>query len=231
MAKISSKVAGDLKQQIDDVTKDPEGIPGTVYCAVNKEGDLIFEHASGEAGIGKGKMTMDSVFWIASCTKMITGIACMQLVEQGKLSLDDADQVEKIAPELAKVQVIDGGKLVPKKRKITLRMLLAHTAGFGYSFFDARLNDYYGQTGLDEFSGLPWDYLSQPLVNQPGEQWEYGINIDWAGQLVERVSGMRLNDYFLKNIMEPCGIKNINMFPTAEMKKNLAYMHSRSPGK
>lgn len=98
MAKISSTVATDLKSQIDKVTADPKGIPGTVYCAVNKNGDLIFEHASGEVGIGKGKMTMDSVFWIASCTKMITGIACMQLVEQGKLSLDDAELVEKLAP-------------------------------------------------------------------------------------------------------------------------------------
>lgn len=99
MAKISAKVVDDLKQQIDAVTADLEGIPGTVYCAVNKNGDLIFEHASGVVGKGKQeKMTLDSVFWIASCTKMITGIACMQLVEQGKLSLDGADMVEKLAP-------------------------------------------------------------------------------------------------------------------------------------
>jgi CubicO group peptidase (beta-lactamase class C family) len=84
---------------------------------------------------------------------------------------------------------------------------------------------------LDEFSGLPYEYLSQPLVNQPGEQWEYGINIDWAGQLVERASGLRLNDYFQKHIFEPMGLKNINMFPTESMKKDLAYMHARTPGK
>lgn len=71
------------------------------------------------------------------------------------------------------------------------------------------------------------DYLLQPLVNQPGDRWEYGINIDWAGQLVERVTGLSLNDYFLKHIFEPMGIKNINMFPTAEMKNDLAYMHER----
>jgi CubicO group peptidase (beta-lactamase class C family) len=156
-----------------------------------------------------------------------------------------------VLQELAKVQVIDGGKLVPKKRKITLRMLLSHTgmshvlestafmvyhsysfltAGFGYAFFDARLNDFYAQVGLDELSGLPCEYFSQPLVNQPGEQWEYGINIDWAGVLVERVSGLRLNDYFQKHIFEPMGLKNINMFPTESMKKDLAYMHARAPG-
>ena len=99
MAQISTKVVDDLKQQIDAVTADPEGIPGTVYCAVNKNGELIFQHASGVIGKGKQeKMTMDTVFWIASCTKMVTGIACMQLVEQGKLALDDGDLVEKIAP-------------------------------------------------------------------------------------------------------------------------------------
>ncbi len=98
MAKISSQVVNDLKKQIDE-SIGPEGLPGTVYCAVNKNGDLIFEHAAGESGLGKGTpMTMDTVFWIASCTKMITGIAAMQLVEQGKLSLDDAEQVEKLAP-------------------------------------------------------------------------------------------------------------------------------------
>jgi hypothetical protein len=99
MAKISTKVVDELKQQIDAVTGHPEGIPGTVYCAVNKNGELIFQHASGVIGKGKQeKMTMDTVFWIASCTKMVTGIACMQLVEQGKLALDDGDLVEKVAP-------------------------------------------------------------------------------------------------------------------------------------
>lgn len=73
------------------------------------------------------------------------------------------------------------------------------------------------------------DYLTQPLVNQPGERWEYGINVDWAGQLVERVTGLSLNDYFIQNIFTPIGVKYISMFPTAEMKKSVAYMHSRSP--
>lgn len=82
---------------------------------------------------------------------------------------------------------------------------------------------------MDEFSGSYNDYLTQPLVNQPGEVWEYGINIDWAGQLVERASGLKLNDYFLKHILTPMGIKNINMFPTAEMQAKLAWMNIRSP--
>ncbi|ETI23535.1 hypothetical protein G647_05337 [Cladophialophora carrionii CBS 160.54] len=231
MAKVAASAVPNLKSQIDALTADPAGAPGVVFAAVNRAGDIIFEHASGKVGAGKAEaMTTDHIFWIASCTKMITGVAAMQLVEQGKLSLDDVDVVEKLAPELKAVQVWDPAaqKLVPKKRGITLRMLLSHTAGFGYAFFDDRLNDWAGPLGLDEFSGSYHDYLSQPLVNQPGEVWEYGINIDWAGVLIERASGLKLNDYFQQHIFKPLGITHINMFPTDEMKKKLAYMNARS---
>ena len=100
MAKIQSAAIPALKAQIDAVTAAPdEGAPGIVFSAINKNGETIFEHASGTLGVGKHEpMTLDSIFWIASCTKMITGIACMQLVEQGKLALDDVEGVEKLAP-------------------------------------------------------------------------------------------------------------------------------------
>lgn len=99
MATITAEAVPKLKSQIDALTSDPTGAPGVVFAAVNKQGEPIFEHASGTVGVGKNEpMTMDTVFWIASCTKMITGIACMQLVEQGKLALDDSDLVEKLAP-------------------------------------------------------------------------------------------------------------------------------------
>ncbi|KAK5408729.1 hypothetical protein LTR20_009533 [Exophiala xenobiotica] len=229
MAKLAPAAAASLKAYIDAAVSDPSGAPGVVVVAVNKLGEPIFEHAAGKIGLGKTDMiSMDSVFWIASCTKMITGIACMQLVEQGRLALDDSDQVYKLAPELKEKRVWDNGKLVPKTSEITLRMLLTHTAGFGYSFFDPRLSDWAGPLGLDEFSGSFHDYLSQPLVNQPGKTWEYGISLDWAGVLAERVSGLRLNDYFQENIFKPMGISNISMVPTEDMKARLAYMHLRS---
>jgi CubicO group peptidase (beta-lactamase class C family) len=112
MATIQAEAVNDLKSQIDAVTKDPEGIPGTVYCAVNRKGELIFQHASGKVGVGQSKdMSLDTVFWIASCTKMITGIACMQLVEQGKWSLDDVGIVEKLAPVRKTAKVLDTKEL------------------------------------------------------------------------------------------------------------------------
>lgn len=95
---------------------------------------------------------MDTVFWIASCTKLLATMACMQAVEQGILRLDDHKQVYELCPELAKVQVLqDDGTLVNKKNEITLRMLLSHTAGFGYEFFNPKLRDYGRPVGFDVF--------------------------------------------------------------------------------
>ena len=99
MATISAQAASSLKERIDKATSEQNGLPGVTYCAVNKDGDLIFEHASGKRGLGQEKdMDLDTIFCIASCTKMITGIAAMQLVEQGKLDLDSVELVEKLAP-------------------------------------------------------------------------------------------------------------------------------------
>ena len=96
--------------EIDAATANPATqIPGFVACVVNKEGEPIFSHASGTRGLGTNEpMTMENEFWIASCMKMIGGIACMQLVEHGKLSLDDADLTEKLCPELKKVKILKG---------------------------------------------------------------------------------------------------------------------------
>lgn len=127
---ISAAAQQQIKSRFDAAVANQErGLPGVVGVAVGKDGKELFTYAAGKRGTGSSEdMSTDSVLWIASCTKMITGIACMQLVEQGKLSLDDAEQVEGLCPELKDVQVLQkDGKLVPKKRGITLRMLLSHT--------------------------------------------------------------------------------------------------------
>lgn len=133
MASISSEVFEDLKTTIDSYTSKPNGVPGLACSIINKDGASIFEHASGKRGVGLDEpMTSDTLLWFASCTKLITAIAAMQLVEQGKVGLDDGDEVEKHLPELKKKMVLeelpDGSlKMVEKKQKITLRMLLSHT--------------------------------------------------------------------------------------------------------
>lgn len=101
------------------------------------------------------------------------------------------------------------------------------TAGFGYPFADPILRDYSLPIGFDEFSGNTDEVLGLPLINQPGTKFSYGVNIDWAGVLLERVTGLSLDQYFNRHIFEPLGIKDIQFFPTRDMKNRLAYMHRR----
>jgi CubicO group peptidase (beta-lactamase class C family) len=127
---LSDKNVKLLQKAFDDACADRDkGLPGVVGVAVGRDGKELFAYAAGRRGFGSAEpMTLDSIFWIASCTKMITGIACMQLVEQGKLSLDDAAQVESLCPELKNLQVLQpDGKIEKKRKGITLRMLLTHT--------------------------------------------------------------------------------------------------------
>lgn len=230
---VNQKAQDAVQKSLDSVTGDKStGVAGLVFVAVDKKGEEICAVPSGKKGLNsKEPMTMDTVFWIASCTKILATIACMQGVEQGILSLDDHKQLYKLCPELEKVKVLqDDGTLVDKKHDITLRQLLSHTAGFGYEFFNPKLRDYGRPVGFDVFHADVKDILNMPLVNQPGETWEYGINIDWAGIVLERASGQRLNDWIQQHIMKPLEIHNVNMFPTDEMKKELATMHQRWPG-
>lgn len=152
------------------------GVPGVAVVVVDKHGNELFAHAAGRRGVASSEsMTTDSVFWIASCTKVVTGIACMQLVEKGVLRLDDGAQIETLCPELKTLKVLRAdGSLEDKNKAITLRMLLNHTAGFAYSFFNETLRNHNYPAGLDEFSGRLEDFV-QPLVFQPGERWEYGV--------------------------------------------------------
>lgn len=132
MATISSDTTKSLHAIADGYTQD-ESIPGLVYVVVNRDGEEIFAHASGHEGKGIAKaMTFDTSFWIASCTKLVTTIAAMQLVEQGKVGLDSEEDIERTLPEVARAMVLsarpDGTlELVKQERRITLRMLLTHT--------------------------------------------------------------------------------------------------------
>ncbi|RDW61653.1 beta-lactamase family protein [Coleophoma crateriformis] len=230
MVEFSATVLGSLRQSVDAACADPKsGIPGSTVVVVGRDGKELFVHSAGKRGVNSDEpMTLDNIYWIASCTKIIVGIACMQLVERGTLALDDSDQLESLCPELKEVKVLqDDGTLVEKRRSITLRMLLTHTAGFGYTFFNEKLRDYSFPIGYDEFAGSMYDML-QPLVKQPGEGWEYGINIDWAGIALERVTHLSLNQYLHDHIFQPLGLKNISMVPTRPMKSKLAYMNQRT---
>lgn len=131
---VPQDVQSAMRQSMDSKTTGPNpSIPGVVYQAVNSKGEILFNHASGALGLGQPKpMRLDTPFYLASFTKLITSIACMQMVESGKLRLDDAAQVAELSPELRDVKVLekrpDGTiELVEKNKAITFRMLLNHT--------------------------------------------------------------------------------------------------------
>ncbi|KAB8219274.1 beta-lactamase/transpeptidase-like protein [Aspergillus novoparasiticus] len=234
---LSPQAIANLRTIIDDVCADENtGLPCANVVVVGK-GDgspcELFSHSAREKGGGQNGE--DDIYWLASCTKLVTGIACMQLVEKGKLGLDDENQVETLCPELKEVMVLEeDGLKAEKKRGITLRMLLTHTAGFGYSFLNPKLRSYFLEhcsymPEYNEFSGGMYDFY-QPLVNQPGQKFEYGINIDWAGILVERATGMKLNDYMQQFIFAPLEIHDVSMIPSASMKERLVGLWTRSAG-
>lgn len=146
---LSADVTRQLRQTVDKACEDSKfDIPGASVVVVDKDGTELFAHSAGKRGVNSSEnMSLDTVFWIASCTKMITGLACMQLVEQGKMHLDDGDELENLVPEIATVQVLQkDGRLLPKKKKITLRMLLTHTGGSDYicELDEADLPEYSG---------------------------------------------------------------------------------------
>lgn len=152
------------------------GISGATVVVIGKDGNELFAYSAGKPGVVTSEpMTLDNIYWIASFTEMLTGLACMQLVEQVILKLDDGDHLENLCPELRDLKVLRAdGKLEDIKNTITLRMLLSHTAGFGYTFFNERLRDWALPVGGDEFSGR-LDDVKLPLLFQPGEGWEYGV--------------------------------------------------------
>lgn len=134
MGQLSTETVDALRGVVDGACADGKsGIPGATVVVVDRDGKELFAHSSGRRGLLSDEpMTLDNVFWIASCTKMVVGIACMQLVEKGLLALDDVEALEKLLPELKEVKVLEGSakegfRLEEKKRGITLRMLLSHT--------------------------------------------------------------------------------------------------------
>lgn len=215
-------------------------LPGIVVLAVDGRGDVIHSYAAGTRGVATEEpSTLDTVFWIASCTKALTATACMQLVEQGKLSLDDP--VSQYIPELVSgAQVLEGfddngePKLRAPKNQVTLRHLLTHTSGLGYTFFNHDLLKFATERG----DSLEWQFKKKdfalPMTFEPGTGFQYGLGIDWAGQVVESVSGKSLENYMKENIFEPCGMRDTTfcIHDRPDMLERLAKPHQReSSGK
>jgi len=218
--------------QILSQAVESKAMPGIVAAAATDQGTL-YEGAFGKRELGKeAPMAPDTVVWIASMTKAITATAVMQLVERGKLGLERP--ASEVVPDLARAKVLEGfdpaGKprLRAPKRPITLRHLLTHTAGFGYEIWNQGIIQYQTATGTPGVTTCTNAALTTPLMFDPGDRWEYGISIDWAGKMVEAASGQRLDRYFQENIFDPLGMKDTSFKISPSQRARLASVHQRA---
>ena len=210
---------------------DAGDVPGVVAMATDRN-SAIYEGAFGKRVLGQpASMTADTVVWIASMTKALTATGAMQLVEQGKLELDAP--AAKVVPEISTIEVLEGfdasgqPRTRPPKRPITLRHLLTHTAGFGYDLWSDDLGKYQTVKAIPGIITCQNAALRTPLLYDPGERWFYGINIDWAGKMVEATSGKRLGAYLHENLFAPLGMSSTAFKITPAMRERLAKVHQR----
>jgi CubicO group peptidase (beta-lactamase class C family) len=206
-------------------------VPGVVAMATDRE-STIYDGAFGKRVLGHPQpMTLDTVVWIASMTKALTSAGAMQLVEQGKLDLDAP--AAKVVPEIGAIQVLESfdadgtPRTRAPRRPITLRHLLTHTAGFGYELWSTDIAGYQVAKGIPGIISCENAALTTPLLFDPGDKWTYGINIDWAGKMVEAVSGQRLGAYLQQNLFAPLGMTSTAFKITQEMRTRLAKIHQR----
>ncbi|MGA8050239.1 MAG: serine hydrolase domain-containing protein [Burkholderiales bacterium] len=206
-------------------------VPGVAAMVTSREGTL-YEGAFGKRMLGgEAPMELDTVCWLASLTKALVAAGAMQLVERGVLDLNEP--VRRRLPELGEAMVLEGfdddgrPRLRAPARAITLRHLLTHTAGFGYEFWNAEIMKYQQATGTPGTGSGMNASLGTPLLFEPGERWNYGINIDWTGKLIEAVSGMKLGEYLAKNLFVPLGMDSTGFRITPDMRARLAKIHQR----
>ncbi|WRT69885.1 uncharacterized protein IL334_006876 [Kwoniella shivajii] len=221
------------KESLDKLLKktvDRRHVPAVFYGATNAK-EEIYYNQYGEKVFGddsSGQVDEHTTTECFSQTKMITCIAALQLVDQKLVSLDSTEDVDKHLPEISRLEVLKGYDendtpiLEPPKKKVTLRMLMSHSAGFTYMFGPNLLSKWVAQNprpGIFDPKATV-DSIAAPFLYEPGSSWAYSTSIDWVGKLIERVSGLDLEEYFKKNLFEPCGIKTLTFYPTDEIKKH-----------
>ncbi|MEE4177127.1 MAG: serine hydrolase domain-containing protein [Bacteroides sp.] len=173
------------------------GIPAVNFGFITREGQYYSQSFGHAVWSEEAALTADHIFRIASMTKALTSVAVLQLWEQGKVDLDA--MVASFIPGIDSIPILtDEGNLVAASRPITLRNLLTHTSGFSYAMFDQRLANFVRPDN--------WPHPDYPRVAEPGEQWIYSTSTDWAGKVVEAVSGLDLEAYLREHITGPLGM-------------------------
>jgi CubicO group peptidase (beta-lactamase class C family) len=208
-------------------------VPGVVV-AVTGPGCELDVLTAGKLRIDEeAPVQRDTMFRLMSMTKSFASVAALQLIEQGRLRLDQ--DVTSVLPAFGALKILDGfdgdtPRLREPTRQATIRNLLNHTAGHGYGFCNADLLRYQQVTGTpDPFSGLRAG-LNMPLVADPGTEWNYGINTDWLGQVVEAISGQDLAEYLDEHLFTPLGMSDTSFAPSNEQRARLMSVHQRMEG-
>lgn len=206
-------------------------VPGIAALVVDRHG-IVYENAFGLRTLGEPTpMSTDTVGWIASMTKAITGAAVMQAVERGLLDLDAP--AGRVAPEIDTIGVLEGfeangtPRFRPPKRPVTLRDLMTHTAGFSYERWSDEVWRCHQALDIPANSTCKLAMLRSPLMFDPGSRWEYGIGIDWAGRMLEIASGRKLGDWMRDEIFAPLDMRDSAFRITPGMRARLAKMHQR----
>ena len=220
---------------VDDIDMrkefDKTDIPAAVMGKVLKNGTMKFYSFGNEKWDDDTKKADENtVFDIASMTKAITSVAILQLVESGKISLDDS--VSKYIPEIRDLKIITETNFNEPVKTITIRNLLSHTSGIGYWFTNQLIaNDIQNDTRIDYWpkkdkikeDEYDWKFGVQPRrVFEAGERWLYGRNLGIAGRIIEKISGQNLESYFIENIFNPLEMNSTRFNLTAQMLKRKA---------
>ena len=217
-------VSAERLERISEVSKSylaDEKVAG-IATMVSRNGKIIYAKAFGERGVDDSKtLKIDDLFRIYSMTKPIVAVAAMQLYEKGMFHL--SDPISKFLPELAELSVMDDeGNLTPNKEPISMQQLLTHTAGFSYGFSNSKVDQEYNKAELWTSKDSD-DFIKRvaalPLHYKPGERWHYSIAVDLTGVIVERLSGMGLDEYLQTHIFEPLGMVD-TFFEVPKKKMN-----------
>lgn len=208
------------------------GVPGVVAMATDRHANF-YEGAAGTRELGQNRpMTTDSVFAIFSTTKALTGTCVMQLVEEGKIRLDDP--AGRYVPEIDQIQVLEGFDAAGQprtrapRRAITVNDLMLHTAGFSYEFFSADDLKYRSAMNIPTVVACSFDSIRTVLLHDPGSAWSYGVNIDWLGRIVEQQRGKRLGEVMAERIFAPLGMTDIGFGLTESMRARRVTIHDRA---
>jgi methyl acetate hydrolase len=205
-------------------------VPG-VAATVTTKGGVRYHGVFGTADVESGApMAQDSLFRISSWTKSLVGVALMQLVERGLVDLDQT--VASIVPEFGEIQVLEGFDgdtpiLRAPKTQATIAHLATHTSGLAYDVWSEKILRYQELTGApSSFTGRR-EGMFLPLAFDPGTDWGYGTGTDWIGEVIQVVTGRRIDEYLQKEVFEPLGMVDTTFAPDETQRKRLVAVHAR----